>query len=652
MVDERFPKLRFAALWSWGMVLQLLWWFPWHLRVIKTGLDNSFRYAQNDLFVQGAQFASQALVQYGPYGFLKNDLYHPDTVGLLLAVRLLLFVVFAALAARASTRLGLGAVRAAIWIALLVAVVRYGEPYFLTLGLLGFVVFWAAGSDEERIMWSPVALVLALSSLMQFTYGLANVGLIAAMVLTVVIQWAGESPIARSRRRWAPLVEAAVWPALFGLGLVFLWVAAGQDMGSLFEFTTTRLQLTTGYSGSHALPGPIWQVIAFDTAAVVFLIVYAATEVRRSGASAVPTVLVLGLLLVLAHKHSFVRHDAAHASYGAFEGLCVVLVFAPLMLRRVDGVVPPPSRTTSVLATVLLTLASALMITYDQEHWYGARFLRHLDPVAAAKNVRLAVTDPGFVEFRHQRAMKRIRKAEPLPRLSGSVDVYPWEMSLAYAYEFQLVSRPTLQSYQASEPWLAEINARHVRWPDGPDHLLFRVATVDHRFPSMDDGPSWPNILSGYRLRWMGRRHLVLDRLRQPRRLVWREPTAHELEFGERLAVDHRRDRMLWVRVEMEGTAAGRMASTALRAPILYLRVELANGTERWYRIIPGMARAGFLLSPLVDDAAGFASLLDGSWPGRLNRMRVRSLSLASEFGESWFYTPGIRVELQEFHIE
>ena len=74
MVNGKFSGLRFGVLWSWGMVLQLLWWFPWHLRVIRTGLDNSFRYAQNDLFVRGGQFASEIVVNYGPYGFLKNDL--------------------------------------------------------------------------------------------------------------------------------------------------------------------------------------------------------------------------------------------------------------------------------------------------------------------------------------------------------------------------------------------------------------------------------------------------------------------------------------------------------------------------------------------------------------------------------------------------
>jgi len=652
VVEERFPKIRFAALWSWAVVLQLLWWFPWHLRVIKTGLDNSFRYAQNELFVRGAQFASEVLVQYGPYGFLKNDLYHPDTVHLLLAVRLLLFAVFAALAARASTRLGLGFVRAAIWIALLVAVARFGEPYFLTLGLLAFLVFWAAGGGEERIMWSPVAFVLALASLMQFTYALVSVGLIAAMVLTVAVQWAGESPFARSRRRWAPLVEAAVWPALYGFGVVFLWVAAGQEIGALSEFVTTRLQLTSGYSTSHALIGPVWQVVVFVAAAAVFWSVLTVREARRSGLLVVPVALALGMLLFLAYKHSFVRHDAGHTAYGAFEGFCLVLVFGPFMVRRLEEVLQQPRRAMAVPAALLLALASALLITYDPEHWYGARFFRHLDPVTTAKSVKLAVTRPGFVGFRHQRAMARIREAEPLPRLDGSVDVYPWEMSVAYAHGLELESRPTLQSYQASDPGLARLNAQHVAWPDGPDHLLFRVATIDNRFPSMDDGLSWPQILAGYRLRSARGNHLVLRRARRERQFTMDDAVSHELRFGERLPVDAGRGQLLWLRVEAERTTRGRLAAAAFRGPLLYLRVELANGSERWYQIVSDMARAGFLLSPVVADTRDFASLMDGSRPHRLAGKRVTALQLATEFGAGWYWRQPIRVELSELNID
>ena len=54
--------------------------------------------------------------------------------------------------------------------------------------------------------------------------------------------------------------------------------------------------------------------------------------------------------------------------------------------------------------------------------------------------------------------------------------------------------------------------------------------------------------------------------------------------------------------------------SAAFRGPILYLRVELEGGRERWYRLAPGSARAGFLLSPLGDYITGEVIVADGGY--------------------------------------
>jgi len=93
------------------------------------------------------------------------------------------------------------------------------------------------------------------------------------------------------------------------------------------------------------------------------------------------------------------------------------------------------------------------------------------------------------------------------------------------------------------------------------------------------------------------------------------------------------------------------MVAAAWRGPIVYLSVELGSGSERWYRLVPGAARAGVLLSPLVADNAGFVALLDGSWPRLLAADRARALTLHTEFGDGWYWEPRVRVELRELTI-
>jgi hypothetical protein len=296
--------------------------------------------------------------------------------------------------------------------------------------------------------------------------------------------------------------------------------------------------------------------------------------------------------------------------------------------------------------------ASASLITYDAGHRYGASFFRHLNLVKTANRIARLAIKPGLTSARHERAKAKIRYRQPLPTVTGPVDVYPWEMTLAYAHDLELMPRPTLQSYQAGDPRLAGRNVAHLARSDGPGTLLFRVGTIDNRYPSMDDGPSWPHILAGYRLDNPKGPHLVLRRARTQRSFSIDGLASHDLRFGESLVVNSPPGTLVWLKAEFDRGVVGRLAGAAYRGPILYTRIELANGGERWYRVVPGMAEAGFLLSPLVANSRDFVSLMNGSWPHRLAAQQVTSIEFATEFGASWYWRQPIRVELGTLVIE
>jgi hypothetical protein len=618
--------------------------------VLSPGLDTSYYYALNELFVHHVQFAG-SVHPHGPYGFLKNNLYHPQTFHLLVGVRLAVFVVFALLTARAASRWAAGLRGGLLWTAALVVVARHAEAYFLSLTMLAFLAFWSASDAADRLRWSPAALALALISLMKFTYGLIAAALIGLMAATVVLEELSGRPRERPARATERVAAALAWPGLFLGGLAVLWMAAGQDPASVVEYVASRLRFSAGYSESHALAGPTYRMIAYLTASIAFTIVLALREARRSGTRALPAAAALGLWLALTAKHSFLRYDVDHALHGAFQGLCAAAIFGFVMLRRSEHGEAEQRRGPALLAIVAMVAASLSLFSYDRAHWYGARFFLHLDLRARVARMGDFVSDPLRLGLRHQRALAAIRRDHPLPPLDGTVDVYPWELSLAFAHGLALDPRPSLGSHMADRPDIAAANAVHLASPAGPDHVLFRVDSLDHRFPAMDDGPSWPVLLAGFRLRGESGGHLVLDRAWAGRRLEWGEPIARQLVFGERLEIDHRPDRLLWLRVDPVRTRRGGLLAVACRGPIVYLSVESAAGREHWYRLVPGAARAGFLLSPLVVDNAGMAALFDGSWPERLATQRVRALALHTEFGDGWYWEPGVRIELRDLTI-
>lgn len=632
------------------MVLQLLLWFPWHPQVLKPGLDSSYEYALNEMFVNRVQFAG-SVHPYGPYGFLKNDVYHPATFRLLMAVRLVLFAVFALLAARVAWRWTPTVRWGALWITLLLALARYGEPYFLSLAMLAFLSFWSAPTSEDRLRSAPVAIALSLASLMHFTYAMMIAALVALMVLAGVLEALPGRTVRGTAGRWARVAAILAWPSVYVVGVVLLWIAAGQEPARLVEYVASRLRLSAGHGESAALAGPAYRLVAFTVAGCAFWVVFVVQELRRSGRRALAPALGLGLWLALAAKHSFYRHDAAHAAYGAFQGLCMAVIFGLMMLRPREPGAQPQRRAPALAAIAMMVAASLTLITYDRAHWYGARFFRHLDLRTTAGRIVRFVCEPSHVHDRHELSLARIRSAHPLPHLDGTVDVYPWELSLAFAHRLELDSRPELLSFLAGDAKLLAADATHLAAVDGPGHVLFRVDSLDHQYPATGESLSWPVLLAGFRLRSATGSHLVLDRADSRRMVELGEPTPREVAFGERMAVPDGPDRLIWLRADPVRTTAGDLVSLAWRGPIVYLRVELVGGGDRWYRMAPGAARAGFLLSPLVVDNAGFVALLDGSWPERLASDRVRALALHTEFGDGWYWEPRVRVELQELTI-
>ena len=81
-----------------------------------------------------------------------------------------------------------------------------------------------------------------------------------------------------------------------------------------------------------------------------------------------------------------------------------------------------------------------------------------------------------------------------LPKVHGSVDIYPWGQSFLLARDMDYRPRPVIQSYLAYTQKLEELNAAHLRGKNAPDWIFFSFGTIDDRYTSLDDAPlSGPN---------------------------------------------------------------------------------------------------------------------------------------------------------------
>jgi hypothetical protein len=301
-----------------------------------------------------------------------------------------------------------------------------------------------------------------------------------------------------------------------------------------------------------------------------------------------------------------------------------------------------------------LFLVSSILVERPDSSLFGlaaSRFRAWPGEVQAA--VRAAAGRTGLPE-RSKVALAEIRRADPLPTLSGTVDLYTARVGLALAQDVEYRPRPVFQSYCAFTPRLLRLNADHLVGPSAPETILFTVVDwIDGRMPAMDDSLSWPTILSRYRVDGTAAGHLLLRRRASPRAIARRPISSFRASFGRPVRIGDRSGSATWAEIEVRPTMLLRAWSLLDRPPILVLTVLLASGQPRSYRLVPGIARAGFLISPVIEEDDEFVRLASGR-RATLAPHEVEAISVASSDSNdpSWAYGPEYEVRFFALDIE
>jgi hypothetical protein len=187
-----------------------------------------------------------------------------------------------------------------------------------------------------------------------------------------------------------------------------------------------------------------------------------------------------------------------------------------------------------------------------------------------------------------------------------------------------------MQSLAVDTPELADLNAAFVRGERAPDSILFQIAPVDDHVPSLEDGRSWPELLTCYDVREVEWPFALLKRSPVPR--AWRLTPLVDtpIRFGEVVPIPPSTNDPIWATIDIDRTFWGRIASTLYKPPILSLTIVTPDGRPATYRLVPGMARSGFLLSPVIQNPVDFGLLAADCSPDLADK-EATSLVLSGE---------------------
>jgi len=635
---------------SWWLALAalvlaaLVMFVPWRPVVSVDTLDASWAMGLNDAFATGKRFGQTIVFTMGPYGFLYPQFYHPATIVLLIASWVTYAVAMALLLWAIARRYVRSPAVAAAWAAAIMLVVQLvpgflGVDAFMIVFAAAFLVWYRASEGRPRWAAHAVVAMFALASLVKHTFAaLAVLALVA-----VALQCIG--------RRRSPLPFAATYAGT----LVVLWLGAGQRLQDIYGFVRGGYLIAAGYNEAMSRikgdpVGCLLEVLLYGAGAALLV---AAIAVRREGerrTAAAAKAALAGALLFMVFKIGFVSHNT-HGIIATFSLLAMALVIAPALWssgrRLTRGLL-----IAAIVASVGC-VAADVSLRKDSMPTEVRNTPRKLATSAgAALEMISGRSDAGE---RLEQACAMIRRDNPLPAIKGTVDIYPHNQAVVLAWGLRYEPRPVFQSYSAYLPALAEMNAAHLRSDDAPETILFNVVDQKGGFlPAIEDGLSWLEILGRYRLRSREGSYLLFERS-EPRRVTLVPKGAMTAAFGEWISLPDTGAApvLSWAKVRFAPTALGRAMKLLYRVPVPTITVRTADGREGTWRLVAATAGSGFLLSPLVTDAEGFAAIAGGRG-AQGTGATVTAIRFAADGGAdaTTYYEDRVTIELFDVAIE
>ncbi|ALP62206.1 hypothetical protein AN416_06045 [Paraburkholderia caribensis] len=595
-----------------------------------TGLDPSWRFALNVAVSHGLVFGRDVLFTFGPLGSIYTQLYSPETDHLMMAGSAVYGAGFCGMlvvAAPPRRRF------VAIAIPVLIALSPVRDPLFIVAPLLLFFNMGRACLPGYSYLYlKPThsnVCVLALG-----TIAVGMIPIIKASFIGVVLPITGATFVVLARKN----IRAAVGFAFLLIASTCCWwVISGQSIVYLSQFFSALSPIISGYTEAMSLSDSPYGPLLFAVASAIICISLFYCTRKTDIVFGVGVSICAAWTLFVALKAGFVRHDGH-----VFISAGALLFVAYLVVCTSDAL-----KALVILGMAVLTSATIVGSVVQ----VGIYFPLQVIQKAVSQTVDglgLRFERPADLKRNYAAAVKAIRDSEPLPQVSGTVDIYPYEMAAIFANNLDWSGRPIFQSYSAYTPDLLKKNNDHLMGRDAPDNVFFSLNAIDHRMAAFDDSSSILTLLARYKIVGYQPPYLQMEKASAANgtRLVDAKSRVETIEWNREIAIDGHAP--LWISIDANRTMLGRVAETLFKLPQIEIDLTLDDGTVVHHRYIPEIGRSGFIMSPYMTTGQDLLDLAAGI-PATAT---VKSFKLVTRFSAFWSRTMKVRLTPIEIVIQ
>jgi len=594
------------------------------------GLDPSWQFGMNYAISHGLSFGHDVVFTFGPFAPVYTGQYHPETYSLMQWGGLYLALAFWLGIAVFLNEISLTWVVVFCFILLGMMIER--DSLLLSLPLIIGLAVFKINDDEQKC--NNYYLMVGLLIYMFSALGLLTLVKGSMLIFSIAII-AISSLLFASNRKHLFAIICMVSPLV---SILVFWVISGQTISNLPSYFTNIFPIISGYTEAMSSNGPLVEIIIYIIPGLLLLLSILLQKILENK-NKLFLITVFSLFLFLGFKAGFVRHDG-HALLPA-SAILIATMLLILTEHKVQGRLIGSCVLLAVLCwgvidahyvkTSTQSVTDRIISKYSI-FWYGL--------IKKGENI-------AHLDIQFKQAVDTIKKQMNFPEMDGSTDIYSYNQSALIASDILWSPRPILQSYSVYTPALAELNRKHLIGDSAPENIIFSVETIDSRIPSLDDGASWPELITNYK--WIEIRDNFLflqkrEKFNNAQKL--NSLISIKSTFGQKIVLPVS-SKPIFMQVDIKKTFLGHILSILYKPEQLYIRVELQNGKESKYRLIANMARSGFIISPLIENTTEFSMLFGEKF--LLNNKQVKAITISPVSGKnSWQWKSEYSIEFSE----
>ncbi|WP_449101562.1 hypothetical protein [Pseudomonas veronii] len=595
-------------------------------------LDPSWVLGMNQAVSQNLGVGTDLVFTFGPYSSVYTKAYHPATDVIMLSGSLYLAVI--------------------CWLSL-VFLAKKNSFIFL----FSFVVLFSGlmYSRDALLFFLPLLVGLSTFKICSSHNQKSNNGYSIGFFVCIIFSQFGFLPLVKGSLLILCCAVAITCTTFFFLkkrnvlafisllsplcAMFFFWIASGQLSTGLSSYFINMIPIVSGYTEAMASEGDAREIIIYIASSLTLLLAIFLKSKKDT-----PTKIFLAsiyfVFLFLSFKAGFVRHDG-HALAASTSILLAGLSSLFLLNNSLSKILIIPSLMASFYITSHYTKITPYTLLNNASSTFSLSW----------SGIRNRITLENWPRSAFDNSLGSLKKEASFPILKGTSDIYSYNQSYLIASGNYWTPRPVFQSYSVYTPALAEMNKKHLIGKDSPDNIIFRVEPIDGRMPSTEDGASWPILMTNYQPVHLENNFLFLEKNKKSEDIRTSSLSVmdNKYNFGDIVELPAS-DQPLFAKIEINQTIIGRLVSILFKPSQLQLTVELDSGIKKQYRIISGMAKSGFIISPLIEDTVDFSMLYADS--GILDEKAVKSISISPKGGNSILWKNEYAISLTKVKSE